>query len=245
MNEELTALYEKYWDSVMTNVYIPNLSSIPNEPPKCSYPYLIQVTDHYINASKRVMICGQETQGWGGECGTPDKASVKKLQYIYNYVVNHDNHGGPILKPGLLINPKPGTRFSPPYWNFAWNLMNTNPDAGFVFQNVVKVGKYSQAGCDNNIYELTKQYFPVWQEELKILKPDIIIFLTGNYDWRIRQVVGEFQFTPVDGDTFLDELHFENKAIPRAFRTNHPAYLQRKHRFFSVANILSRIINTL
>lgn len=235
MNEELTALYEKYWNSFINNVYIPNMSSKPNQPPKCSYPYLIQVTKHYISASQRVMICGQETQGWGGEYPDPSLANPKALMGIYNGFVNQNNDGSNAKKPG----------YNSPYWNFNWRLMQANPDVGFVFQNVVKVGKYALAGCDNNIYELTKCYFPVWQEELNILKPDIIIFLTGNYDWRIRQVVGEFHSTPVEGDEFLHELHFENKAIPRAFRTNHPAYLQRKHRFFNVANILSEIIRTI
>ena len=228
MNEELTALYEKYWGGFIEDLYKPNIGI-------CSYPFIIQASTHYIHSSKRVMVCGQETKGWGDERENPDETSVLDMMHIYNSFVNCNNDGEPLQKPG----------YASPYWNFNRCLVQNHPDVGFVFQNVVKVGKYKRAGCDNNIYELTKRYFPVWQEELSILKPNIIIFLTGKYDWRIRQVVGEFSTTPVEGDIFLDELHFNNKAIPKAFRTNHPAYLQRKHRFFNVVNILSEIINSL
>lgn len=227
MNNALLHLYETHWDNFINKIYKPYLG-------KCSYPFLIKTTQHYENAAKRVMICGQETQGWGGEYPNPDSTKPDLLMSLYDGFVNQNNDGGKINKPG----------YNSPYWNFNWRLMQANPDVGFVFQNVVKVGKYSLAGCDNDIYQLTKQYFPVWKEELQILKPSIIIFLTGNYDWRIKEIVSEFDVIHIDTgrELFLDELKFQDVHIPRAYRTNHPRRLQMDKRYFTTANILTEII---
>lgn len=227
MNDALIALYEKYWDGFITNVYKPYMG-------KCAYPFLIQVPQQYIEANKRVMICGQETQGWGKR--NPDTTSVQDIQQMYyqfmdNNIWHNNKYDGKIKKS--------------PYWNFNRRLSKSNSEVGFIFQNVVKVGKYEKAGCDNKIYELSKQYFPVWMEELKILKPDLIIFLTGTYDWRIKEEIGTFNKVPISEDLFLDELYFDNPLMPKAYRTNHPRFLQANNRYFQTADIISNFIKEL
>ena len=62
MNDQLKLLYEKYWDSFITNVY---KATMKEGKPICAYPFLIQATPHYLNAQKRIMFCGQETLSWG------------------------------------------------------------------------------------------------------------------------------------------------------------------------------------
>lgn len=234
MNDQLKLLYEKYWDSFITNVY---KATMKEGKPICAYPFLIQATKHYINASKRVMICGQETQVWGIEFHNPDLTNQSDLLQLYNKFVNKNHEEGLREKPG----------YNSPYWNFQWKIISASPEIGFVTQNLVKVGKYASAGCDNTIYELTKKYFPVWKDELKILKPDCILFLTGpHYDQRIREIVGEFKTMAIDGtDGFLDELIFNDPTMPKAYRTYHPRFLQSKKKYFHIAQKISDIVNNL
>lgn len=230
MNDLLFDLYSRYWDGFMENVYRPYFG-------RCAYPFLIQVPEHYENATKRVMICGQETQGWG-KSKNPDTVSIKDLQLMYYNFMDKQ-----VWRKEKHTDSK--RKKSSPYWNFNKRMAKSNPDVGFIFQNVVKVGKYENAGCDNEIYKLAKQYFPTWLDELKILKPDLIIFLSGDYDWRIREVVGNFEKTRISENLFLDELHFENPLIPKAYRTNHPGWLQRNKRYFQTAEIMSDIIKNV
>lgn len=237
MNDQLKLLYEKYWDSFITNVY---KATMKEGKPICAYPFLIQATPHYLNAQKRIMFCGQETLSWGREFPHPDTTSPCDLMGLYDSFVNNNNRGEQLLKPGY------NRHYKSPYWNFQWRIMQAFPEVGFVSQNLVKSGKYGSEGCNNAIYELTKQFFPVWKEELRILKPDMIIFLTGNYDWRIREVIGDFTKIPVGQNSHIDQLQFKNIDFPFAVRTNHPAYLQRhnrtEHRYFNTANELIELI---
>lgn len=222
MNQQLTALYARYWQGFITNEYLPLLDT----PHAAAFPFLIKATQHYIHAPRKIMICGQETQGWGGIDGTilaPEVATVEMIQGIYDGFVNHRKKDGTILKPG----------YNSPYWNFNWRIMSSNPTAGFVFQNIVKVGKAYEAGCDDTIDALSHQHFPVFLAELRILQPDLIIFLTGpNYDWRIRTVMGNFQKERLANSPLcFDRLTFDTAEFPPALRLYHPGYLQRNGKY--------------
>lgn len=228
MNDRLLQLYSQYWDGMIENIFYPQ---------KSAYPYLIQTTPLYQQATKRVMICGQETLGWvTREHPDPSVTTVKDVMNIYNHFVNKDCDGTQIKKTG----------YNSPYWNFQWRFMSQNPNVGFVVQNIVKIGKRSAAGCDNTIYQLTKQYFPVWMKELEILEPDCIIFLTGTYDERIREIAGNFKTERIPNiNGVLDKLIFDDKSMPVAYRTNHPRYLQSNNLYREMSQTISDIISRL
>ena len=58
MNDKLLRLYEDK---------LQNLVFSENERKILSTPFLLQVTDDYINAEEKVMILGRETHNWGGK----------------------------------------------------------------------------------------------------------------------------------------------------------------------------------
>ncbi len=199
----LKDVYKKYWDTYVSNIR--NNLNI-----EAANPFLIVEPSDYKEKLKKVMICGQETQGWGNEFDDcPDKATMDAILGIYAGFVN-------------------GKGNNSPYWQFIHSLKRACPDVGFVCNNIVKIGKKHGPGCDDTINELTLKYFPVISEELDILKPDIILFLTGpHYDWRIRKTIGDFKTRPIGNIKRFDEIIFNNPSMPRAYRCYHPRYLRQ------------------
>lgn len=198
----LKDVYQKYWDG-----YITHIRNNPNIEP--ANPFLIVEPSGYQERAKKVMICGQETQGWGNEFD--DRPESATLEAILNIYAGFVNRGG----------------YNSPYWQFINSLKRACPDVGFVCNNIVKIGKKHGPGCDNQINELTLKYFPVIPEELNILKPDLILFLTGpNYDWRIRKTIGDFKTKNIGNIKRFDEIIFHNPLLPKAFRCYHPRYLR-------------------
>lgn len=221
MNEKLRALYEAHWESYREHIQLnPKLTA--------AFPFLIFVPKEYEKADFRVMFCGQETQGWGGELEDNPNVTIKKLQGIYNGFVN--SHG-----------------YNSPYWNFQRRVIADHPRCGFIRNNIVKIGKKRKAGCDENIDRLTRKYFPVLQSEIEILRPDVIVFLSGaeEYDWRIKLALGAFNKISMSDRFTFDRFEFENPAIPNAIRVNHPGWLQRNKLYWPVIKQVSRYIGAL
>lgn len=81
-------------------------------------------------------------------------------------------------------------------------------------------------------------------EELKILKPDLIVFLTGpHYDWRIKHTMGDFTTQHIGEEGILcDRLIFEDKTIPDAIRINHPGWIVRNKLYHKMISIVDQFI---
>lgn len=204
MNQKLIELYSKYWDK-----YLISIRDGCHEP--AAFPFLIAVQDAYKYSEEKVMICGQETQGWGNEYDDLESyPTVEQVIDIYKGFVWTDGYNSP-------------------YWNFIKAIKKALPAKGFVVNNIVKVGKRYGAGCDEEIYHKSMAIFPVGQEEKRILAPNAIVFLTGpNYDCKIRDVFGDFEVKPVSlGIKCLDELIFFDESMPRTIRCYHPGFLRR------------------
>lgn len=230
LNNQLKDLYQKYWDKTRDEIVIGKDSA---------FPFMIRVNERYEKAPKRVMFCGQETYAWNSEeYNTVEKSSVESIMKRYDIFVNN---GG----------------YNSPYWNFQKQIINDNPQIGFVQDNIVKIGKADEAGCDETIDNLAHQYFPVFREEVNILRPDLIIFLTGpNYDNKIEYNLGSFtKESCLDKDEFsflnhpenicFDKLTFNDSNIPISYRINHPGSIQRQHQYFPMIKAINIIIKDL
>ena len=221
MNDRLRDLYETYWDSYLEHIrFNPDLTA--------AFPFLIFVPKEYEAADFKVMFCGEETQGWGGEFEDKPNVTVRNLQRIYNGFVN-------------------GNGYNSPYWNFQRRIISNHSHCGYIRNNIVKIGKKRQAGCDENIDRLTRKYFPVFKRELEILRPDLIIFLsgTGVYDWKIKLALGAFKKISMSDKFTFERLEFADPEIPHAIRLNHPAWLQRKRLYWPAINRLNRYMSDM
>lgn len=220
--EELTKLYEKHWST-----YVDNIRT--QEQVEAANPFLIVPPEDYEKKKHRVMICGQETMCWGEkEFGdNNDMATIEALMDLYDSFVNN---GG----------------YNSPYWQFVKYLKRTCEDTSFVMNNIVKIGKRFDKGCDDSINALALKYFPVFKEELNILKPDLIVFLTGNkYYGRMRLALGDFTSDPLNGSDCVQKLVFSDSDIPTALCCYHPNYLRFSRKEKNVRMVIADYINAM
>ena len=215
----LKDVYNKYWAQ-----YIEQIRNNPDIEP--ANPYLLVEPKGYRDKSVKVMFCGQETQGWGNEFDNePDKATIEAILSIYAGFVNN---GG----------------YNSPYWQFINRIKKECQNTSFICNNIVKIGKKHGAGCDDTINNLTLKYFPVIKEEIQVLEPQMIIFLTGpRYYERIEKALGKFTSEHVEKG--LDKLIFEDKDIPIGYCCYHPRYLRMRHLENDARKSLIAIIKSL
>lgn len=178
---------------------------------KIANPYLMTVSDRYLNAKIKIMILGQETKGWGGEFGNvgaycPNN-SILMLQQLYDLFVNNSH------KTGY-------------FWNFCNTLQRNHPEVGFIYNNVGKFG-FCDAGGHPSDYHLRPR---VLSEEILITHPDAVIFLSGpNYDEEINDNWGSnLQFGPYCPNLPIRKIAKINGITIPAIRTYHPHYLCRQ-----------------
>ncbi|MDD3771842.1 MAG: hypothetical protein PHC38_04205, partial [Weeksellaceae bacterium] len=78
------------------------------------------------------------------------------------------------------------------------------------------------------IYQVEKDSFNVIKAEIEILKPHLIIFLTGpNYDGIINDRLSIVKYKKIDGFNERQLAGIEMDSVKCALRTYHPNYLWR------------------
>ncbi|MDD4087286.1 MAG: hypothetical protein PHP48_08580 [Bacteroidales bacterium] len=220
INKELRSLYRRHWDS-----FSKSLNEIVNDDTKIikpSNPLLISLTqpEIYSEADIKVLIVGQENNDWGGIfCN-----EFEKILSIYEYFLPTQRSEFP--HRGHFRN----------HINFflrKLRYLNPNKTVTFLWTNIIKVGKaYDKNRPPQYILNMEREYFRVFSEELRILKPDIVLFMTGKYDSDI-----DFQLTDIVRssmgevpENLLQKLAIED--VKKAYRISHPNYLNFKGKEF-------------
>ena len=195
-----------------------------------SYPYLLSVSNEYFQAKIKIMLVGQKTYSWFGEknngifsCEYNDRMNlIIELQNLYDLFVNDINRD-----------------YNSPFWQHcnAIHKKAKKNGIGIVYNNIEKIGYNTGYGYDS----ISNAYFDsIFIEEIKICKPDIIIFLTGpNYDKLIAQRLGSFELCNcIDGINIrrLASLQFVNRYESMIYRTYNPKFLQMRKNSFSWIN---------
>lgn len=239
-NEQLVSLYASKWKgfcNACQALYSSGHSSV-----KPSYPFLLNLAywneglpteSWYTDADLKVMVFGQETNGWVGaedDFGTPPspvfnpEVAMGAVMGIYESFYSDDylkNH-----QKGFSFNARYGT-FHNGFNRFA-SLLNahcTGKQIACLWNNIVKIGKAEGSGfCGEEIYSLQLQHFNVVGREVEILKPDLILFLTGTYDSLISDCWNGAKFTALlpFAVNEVAKVTLPDVDIP-AYRTNHPS----------------------
>lgn len=203
-NEELETLYNKYWEQLIKNgnKVIEETDIERNHP---ANPLLLKVDEKkYASSDLKVMIFGQETRGWLENFGLSIKEGMDRYE---NFYVNENFYDG---------------RKKSVYWKafdfFKEEISKHHSDKEiiFIWNNISKIGRHKATGITKDIRALERKYFPVVSEEVKILKPDIVVFFTGNRNGDIQ-----FHFQDVQFNEYQHNATLESKNGKRKFN---PAY---------------------
>ncbi len=213
LNNKLNEIYSTKWDELIDNgtklinpilsikdIDISNLSlpeilkkqdkKIKNFGLIPSNPLLLQIDEEeFKSADIKVMIFGQETFGWH-----EFSISIEKEMESYKNFFNNGN-----------VTYKGNSKSS--FWKaFRWFRQNIDAHykdkkVTYFWNNISKMGRYEEkAGVPTKIKELERTYFNhIIEKELELLKPDMVIFLTGNRNDEIR-----FNFKNVE----MKDIHY-------------------------------------
>ena len=186
---------------------------------KAVYPLFLRTNKCYGDADKKLMIFGQETNGWGGIYGSG--VTVDDVMNEYE----------------TFFNTKYCYTYAGQFWNGVKYFVNKlrkkypNNSIDYVWNNIVKMG-FDKKGFPYNIYDkiIKPNLNDIIKKEIKILKPHVIIFFTGpNYDHIINDIFNEPQRKSIKGFTERELCEIIIPDIERAYRTYHPNYLYRNN----------------
>ena len=238
MNELLKKLYTSKWSEISNMLQSFNEEEPDDFENLATHPLLIKTDKEYEASELKVMFFGQETNYWGGEYNNgvfKEGIDVDSLLNLYNQFY---------LEKGY-------EEYGKPFWNFIRKLKSSEADkkVGYVWNNVLKIGKCESGTPQQGLINYAFEYFNVIPQEIEILKPNLLLFLSGhNYDEYIRKSVGNFTKIPVEGFSTNELCKFEFESIPvkLALRTYHPGFLQRlgKEKLDKISDTISQTINS-
>lgn len=193
-----------------------------------SYPLFLKINEEqYCNADVKIIVFGQETNSWEHKiCPTvtPVDQSIEIvddtvkgfMDYYRNFFDSKD--------------------INSPFWQYIKKIKKIlssnlpNKTIEIVWNNIYKIGnkEKNRNRPVKSIRDFENTYFNVIQDEIDILKPDIILFFTGpDYDRRVIKIFPTIcfkPFVPTIRQKELAKLQLENNIS--AYRTYHPNYLQ-------------------
>jgi hypothetical protein len=216
LNKQLLDLYSAKWDQLCAAMRPVLQDTTLEVKPTCPLLLTIHNEEAFATADIRVMVFGQETNSWY------DEFHVDMLSII-------DQYDG-------FFNDGECWGYGGQFWNginrFVALLQAQHPNKTIrlVWNNLVKIGKYDDKGFPPDyIYEVEREHFAVIEAELDIIKPTVVLFLTGpNYDSVVTDNFGSLDYTKIPGS--FTERQIAKVFLPSvksAYRTYHPNYLWR------------------
>lgn len=186
-------------------------------------PFLISPHEKYTESNVKIAFVGQETNGWSQK-----KDVVGQMKTYYNFNLGKKYRSSPF-----------------------WNVIRK-------FEDAINNDQYCSAWLNLNRYDennkkpsaktrsILNNYDDILLSELRILKPDVVIFFTGHaYDGRLLPAL-KAKKSPIQDfkvkqfcELLTDELH------AKVYRTYHPRYLRMSKLENSVIETVSDLVNQL
>ena len=211
INNRLREVYMENWSGL-----IEHGSKITG--PVAANPMLLSFNEKsYAEADMRVMICGQETWGWDN-FGASIETSMAKYDRFF---IQQEFYSG----YGISAYWKAFRFFESKLRGFY-----QGQNIQFIYQNLSKIGRNDgKTGVTDQIRSLERQHFPVFKQELQILRPDFVLFLTGpNRDHDIRFHYPDLVFSHAGDERILRKRAWVTSSeLPcAALRLYHPNYFK-------------------
>lgn len=217
----------------LNKLYTENLDILKNKQNAFSgvcNPLLIKVPDDYVNADVRVIIYGQETAGWHGELFNNDYSMDFLLDDYKAFLTNDKEYCHSKFRLKRKNKSIFWNRSNFKFFQEELNKLSTlnNQSAYILWNNLSKLALKGTAGkATKKIEELENTYFNIMQDELDILKPNIVIFTTGHKRDRLieTKLGAEIHEYPNYAKKQLAKIVFQDRDI-LGTRTYHPGYLK-------------------
>lgn len=166
MNSALKDLYLSKWDLLISNASQLRV--------KAANPLLIQVGQAYIDSEIKVMIVGQETDGWHHVLNEGN-ISVERLMNGYSDYFNQASKDGKGRGRRAFWNRKNYRFFEEQLSKYF-----RGKSVSFIWNNISKIGNENRGKPHKLIRQLEREHFNIFASEFAILNPDIVIFTTGS-----------------------------------------------------------------
>lgn len=215
LNNVLRGLYEQKSAALFT---------VTRQICNASGPFLITATDRYEQSKFKIAYVGRETHGW------ESKPSVKDQMQYYQSFFGDASDDLPLGSP---------------YWSFITKLetaLNLEKlSSAWLNLNRFDVNETSPIGQD---LEQIMQWDWMLLEELKILQPDAVVFVTAHaYDPRLSALLQGIKHNVENIDPRLlsswESPHFSFPLL----RTYHPKYLRMRGHTDKVLSAIQKILN--
>lgn len=221
LNDSLWGLYEAVNEEIYDIVKSKNQELPDNQ--KAAYPLLIAVPEEYTKADVRLMVFGQETNGYGTYGDVECEHVVNDLLWEeegYNW----------------FFGEKRCYASSAPFFNTAKQLItslqkkNTGKQISYLWNEVIKMGLAGKTHPGTTSYWYDTIIKPhlngLILKEIDLLKPDFLVFFSGpDYDRYIGDIFGNPEKKPVNGFSEREMCEFVIPNVKKTFRTYHPNYL--------------------
>jgi len=183
-----------------------------------SGPLFLSVTDEYEQSRTKVLLIGQQTNEWGALTN-----SLEEILECYKKFEMGKHH--------------PDSSF----WRAACQLNNdinpNGPERAFLWSNLVKVDQNGKRAT--RVVEELIGKANLLQEEIKILQPQVVIFLTGpDYDQRLEATFPGLKYSNLSRWT----RKLESNSLPsNSYRTYHPSWLLKSRNWDELKIIVNDI----
>lgn len=212
----LTKLYQTYYLDLQIRA-----AEFENNP---SSPLLMHIFPEYFQVEKRLMIVGKETNSWGGHVKNYPTID-KVLQCYQDFALGHGYCGRDGQKTPRSLNS--------PFWNVSRNLFQAlNPemqkkDKGFLWTNLSKM----DSGETYKVQKAQSRQYPdfaILKDEVKILQPDVVVFLIGHdYNAQMEEYLN-VEIKLVDPELQIYHVIDPKGILPKhSYKIFHPRYLYK------------------
>src|SRR5574344_1378957 len=209
LNKQLFSLYQSF---------LPNLSKMyqdldNNDITDYVGPLLLHCwEEEYRKSRYKLMIFGQETNGWFDKYIRTPNDIKEDIQLYQDF--------------------KLGDSYNSLFWQYAHNInlmINGEDNLNFIWNNVNKCGLDGKGRPLSNVLTKEKEQFNVISKEIDILKPDVCIFLSGpNYDSDLRRNFPDLRIEPFENYPTNEAAILVSPCLPvKSFRIYHPGYGNR------------------
>lgn len=238
LTKQLANLYEPKWKELK-----PQLDA---QAIKVQAPFMLGVALEHVHqggytdeswwtdADLKVMVFGQEPLNWpipvlddGSQVLSDDFVELYQRFYSDNYrgdyfLKDSDNH----LAKNKFFNMGFNGIISG-IKDFVLDKQYPDKKVAYLWNNISKLSVGGRKGVDSGIHDLEKEYFHVIPQEIEILKPDVLIFLTGPgqntyYSYIQENFTVKDSLKPLAGHNVDAVAKLDIEGISLAYKTYHP-----------------------